>query len=157
MFSTARKLPKGLGVRGARGKAHLSPDDHASIVQASKEAIRMTLTLSGQVIKAPLESRSPTWLLQLKIISDDDVLQSALATNCLLYELEKNPKRMIISHELNNIVSALGVQVKKFEIYYTGMQTASNDLRKKNRDLVRSRRQFNAELYEVTHHGMPNV
>lgn len=153
MFSSARKLPKGLGIRGARGKAHLSPDDHTSIILASKEAIRMTLTLSGNVIKTPMESRSPLWLLELKILTDDDVLQSALATNCLLYELEINPKRMLISHELSNMIAALGVRVKKFEDCYNGMRDNSKALAVNNRRLVRAKRMFNKELYEVTHHG----
>jgi hypothetical protein len=33
------------------------------------------------------------------------------------------------------------------------MQAASKDLQSKNRNLVRTRRRFNAELLEVTHHG----
>ena len=141
-------------MRGARGKAHLSPDDHNSIILASKQAIRMVLTLSGQTIKNPLDSNSPLWLLELKLLNDDDVLQSALAVNSLLYELEANPKRMIISHELFNMISALSGRIKKFEEAYSAMRSCSRDLKESNRALVRAKRKFNAELLEVTHHGM---
>lgn len=153
VFSTARKLPKGLNIRGARGKAHLSPDDHNSIIIASREAIRLTLMLSCQVTKTPLESRSPLWLLGLKLLTDDDIQQSVLAANLLLYELEINNKRLIIANELQIMINCLKSRVKKFEILYKEMTKYSKLLKSETREYLTKQKRFTEILFEITHMG----
>jgi hypothetical protein len=153
IFSTARKLPKGLNIRGARGKAHLSPDDHNAIILACRESIRLTLLLSSNVTKSPLESRSPVWLLSLKLLMDDDVQQCALAANSLLTELEINSKRLIIANELQIMISCLKMRVKKFEIIFKELTKYLKRLKAELREYVERMRQFTEILFEITHMG----
>lgn len=153
VFSTARKLPKGLSIRGARGKAHLNPDDYNSIQVACRESIKLTLILFSKINQTPLESRSAIWLLGLKLLSDDDSSQCVLAANTLLYELENNSKRLIIANELQMIVTSLKMRVKKFEQAYKEMTRLIKLVKSEKRDFIEKKRQFNEILFEITHMG----
>jgi hypothetical protein len=133
----------------------LSPDDHNSIQLASREAIRLTLLLSSKITKTPLESRSPLWLLGLKLLTDDDIQQCVLAANSLLYELELNSKRLIIANELQIMITCLKTRVKKFETIYKEMSKYSKLLKMEIKDYFEKKRQFTEILFEITHMGSP--
>jgi hypothetical protein len=131
----------------------LSPDDHNSILLASREAIRLTLLLSSKINKAPLESRSPLWLLGLKLLMDEDIQQCVLAANSLLYELEINSKRLIIANELQIMITCLKTRVKKFETIYQEMSKYAKLLKVEIKDYFEKKRLFTEILFEITHMG----
>lgn len=131
----------------------MSPDDHNSILLASQEAIRLTLLLSSKVNKSPLESRSPLWLLSLKLLMDEDIQQCVLAANSLLYELEINTKRLIIANELQIMITCLKTRVKKFETIYQDMSKSEKLLKVEVKDYFEKKRVFTEILFEITHMG----
>lgn len=131
----------------------MSPDDHNSILLASREAIRLTLLLSSKINKAPLESRSPLWLLGLKLLMDEDIQQCVLAANSLLYELEINSKRLIIANELQIMITCLKTRVKKFETIYQEMSKYAKLLKVEIKDYFEKKRLFTEILFEITHMG----
>jgi hypothetical protein len=136
-----------------RGKAHLSPEDHSAVMLASNEAVRFVMLLSTQTSTVPLESRSPLWLLELKLLVDEDAMQCSLASDSLLRELENNPKRLIFSQEVSTMIGALNSRIKKFETSYKDLSKNSKKLKIKSRELHQAKKEFVIVLYEVAHVG----
>lgn len=111
------------------------------------------MILFSKVNKTPLESRSPIWLLGLKLLGDEDVSQSVLAANTLLYELENNSKRLIIANEIQIIITCLKTRVKKFEQSYKEVTRYTKLVKSEKREFIDKKRQFNEILFEITHMG----
>ena len=148
-FSSGRTLPKGFSIRSPRGKAFLPPEEHALVEKACRESTRLYLFLSGQIINKPLEPRDPGWLLGLKLLHDADINQSALACNSLIYEIEINPKRMLLFQELTSFINAFRVRVLSFEKCYLELKTKKELLETTNVTLQRCRRKFITLLVEI--------
>ena len=153
-FSAGRLLPKGFSIRSSRGKAFLPPDEHSRAKKACQEAIRLVLFLSGQLIKEPLEPRDPLWMLEVKLLQDEDIKQAALACNSLLYEIECNSERIILYQELNAFVAAFRMRVLSFEKVYVDFKEKKNQLEENHAVLQKCRRKFKNLLKEIARVGM---
>ena len=115
--------------------------------------MRLLFFLSGQIIKDPLDSRDPIWILGVKLLENPDIGQAALACNSLLYEIELNPKRMLLFQELNLFVSAFRLRVLSFEKQYLEVKSGKDALESSNKNLQRARAKFRSLLMEITNVG----
>jgi hypothetical protein len=153
-FSAGRNLPKGFSIRSARGKAFIPPEEYKLVLKACRESKRLFLFLSGKLIIEPLQSRDPVWLLGLKLLHDDDINQAALACNSLLYEIEINPKRMLLFQELSTMIDAFRLRILSFSPNYVDLNSCKSLLQSTTTTLQRSRRKFRDLLMEIARVGM---
>jgi hypothetical protein len=115
--------------------------------------MRLFLLLSGQLVRSPLEARDPVWLLGVQLLHDTDINQAALACNSLIYEIEINPKRMLLFQELTAFISAFRLRVLSFEKCYADLRTSKELLETTNTTLQRCRRKFRNLLMEIARVG----